>query len=401
MLAILLFAAPAFAASGTLHRSGMPGIGGEFEGITEEGSVLWKPAGSQSALSIPGDDVTQMKFDNAAEDAPFQLEVALAKGDVIRISNVSGDALTLTGTNAALSAVSIPWNKVKSIRNPKYETVPATATGNPDSIVVRDRHGRLQTLSGEVFRIVDGNVEAIVERQRLRFPLSGEGFEFVRAERHIREANFPELPGLYGEFALTDGSVVGCKIRSATSDAMVVTHEVLALTSLEVAKVLHVSMHYGGMQWLSDTTLESYRWNPAIGRLELGLHPEWQMWRDRFFANAPLTVRGISFRKGVALHATSLATFRVDGAFHKLLATVGVPDSCPDLASVIVGVRVDDDPAAKFESEILTKASEPLAIAVDVMDAQVITISVHAAGDGDRGDWCVFGDARLILTERR
>ena len=108
--------------------------------------------------------------------------------------------------------------------------------------------------------------------------------------------------------------------------------------------------------------------------------------RDRSNSGSPLTLKGQVYEKGLGAHANSQAEYWLGGAYQRLTATVGVDDAC--VGSVVFKVLCDGE--LRFESPIMTRGDEPLALEVALVGVNRLELLVGDSGDGigcDHGNW--------------
>jgi parallel beta-helix repeat protein len=108
---------------------------------------------------------------------------------------------------------------------------------------------------------------------------------------------------------------------------------------------------------------------------------------------ATLTLNGMTYPKGLGVHAPSEIRFALDGACSSLLAVVGVDDEKGTEGSVVFQVWTDG--VKQYDSGLMTGSMPGASIIVSVLGATEIALIVTDSGDGtwsDHGDWA---DARV------
>lgn len=102
----------------------------------------------------------------------------------------------------------------------------------------------------------------------------------------------------------------------------------------------------------------------------------------------PLTIEGVSYPRGLGVHALSQLTYPLDGNCSAFTASVGVDDEVGARGSVVFQVLVDGKSA--YDSGVLRGTDGPRAVNVDVSGARELRLIVGDAGDGvayDHADW--------------
>ncbi|MCO6456585.1 MAG: NPCBM/NEW2 domain-containing protein [Pirellulaceae bacterium] len=144
-----------------------------------------------------------------------------------------------------------------------------------------------------------------------------------------------------------------------------------------------------GVQWLSDLPLAE----PAVN----GWGP---VERDRSNGEQAagdgntLTLSGLTYGKGLGVHAWSELTFELAGGYRRLVADLGVDQEASGAASVTFEVWLDG--VRRFESGVLTPASVTRRLDLDLTDVALLRLVVTDAGDGPGWDHADWADARLL-----
>jgi hypothetical protein len=145
-----------------------------------------------------------------------------------------------------------------------------------------------------------------------------------------------------------------------------------------------------GTVYVSDlaSTAESNGWGPVE--------------RDRSNGEAAggdggvLTINGVTFAKGLGVHAASSVTVSVPSGCTTFQATAGVDDEVGANGSLVF--QVLGDTAILFDSGVLTGSSPARDISVDVRGRGAVRLVVSDGGNGiayDHGDWAA---ARFVCA---
>jgi len=127
----------------------------------------------------------------------------------------------------------------------------------------------------------------------------------------------------------------------------------------------------------------------------------WHYQKDRgLFSQKPIIIQGREYFKGLAVHANSELTYKVDGSYRKFFATIGLTVESPggkadDLTGSVKFIIYADGKIA-YESEVFKKDSLPKDISIDIRSVKEIKLVVNDAGDGyilDRAAWAL---ARVV-----
>lgn len=118
--------------------------------------------------------------------------------------------------------------------------------------------------------------------------------------------------------------------------------------------------------------------------------------KDKSIGGNPITIRGITYLKGIGTHAVSEIHYNLASAYNVFLADVGVDDEA-SLGSVIFQVFADGNKL--YDSGVVTH-STPLAghVNVNVTGVKDLELLVLDDGDGLTADHADWAGARLIAT---
>ncbi|EEP75188.1 beta-galactosidase [Micromonospora sp. ATCC 39149] len=145
-----------------------------------------------------------------------------------------------------------------------------------------------------------------------------------------------------------------------------------------------------GQVWLSDQPwrAESNGWGPVETDRSNGE----QAGGD----GGPLRIGGVTYDKGLGVHATSVVSLDLAGRCTSFRSDVGVDDETGNAGSVAFEVWVDG--VRKAQTPVLTGSAGAQRIAVDVTGGRRLELRVTDGGNGvgnDHGDWAA---ARLACT---
>lgn len=107
----------------------------------------------------------------------------------------------------------------------------------------------------------------------------------------------------------------------------------------------------------------------------------------------PIRMGGKTFEKGLGMHAHGVAGYYLGGNGDRFTATIGLDEDRGNGGSVIFRVVADGE--VVFESDVITGATSPQEISVDVGGVERLELIADATDDGQGGDWANWADARL------
>ncbi|GAB2482836.1 hypothetical protein GCM10027063_26180 [Promicromonospora xylanilytica] len=112
----------------------------------------------------------------------------------------------------------------------------------------------------------------------------------------------------------------------------------------------------------------------------------------------PITIAGVTYAKGVGMHAPGSLTAWLGGTCTTFRAVVGIDDEVSGAASVRFHVYGDDVLLA--ETPVLTAADGGVPLDVDVTDVRRLRLAVSDGGDGKNFDHADWADALVECGER-
>ena len=115
-----------------------------------------------------------------------------------------------------------------------------------------------------------------------------------------------------------------------------------------------------------------------------------------------LTLEGVRYTKGLGVNADSDVRYALSGRCSRLEAVVGIDDEVGSRGSVVFHVLVDR--VERYNSGVVTGATPPRSVLVNLAGAAEVALIVTDAGDGpafdhaDSGGYC--GRAAIEVTAR-
>lgn len=110
-----------------------------------------------------------------------------------------------------------------------------------------------------------------------------------------------------------------------------------------------------------------------------------------------LTLNGVTYAKGLGVHARSDISFNLANQYTQFLAEVGIDDEAGNHGSVVFQVYLDGVKA--FETGRITGADAAQTIAVDTQGKNTLRLVVSDSGDGNAYDHADWANARLTAAQ--
>jgi hypothetical protein len=289
-------------------------------------------------------------------------------------------------TSVPLAAVAVLWCGApeKVLDAEKLRRRLTLAQRTRDTVCLRN--GDLVT--GTVASLSDGKI--VVEEERRRpVTVKMEQLAYVAFNTELAEVLRPKKtyarvvliegrPGSDGRLSLTSASADETTLRGTTVFG--------ARLSVPLKRVAALDVHRGCCVYLSDLKESKYLFTPF-------LDARWPFAADGNVAEHDLLLNGSTYDKGIGLHSRSQLSYRLDGAYRRFEALVGLDDK--DGRSGDARIRVLADGVARLD-RALTRRDGAVPIAVKVAGVRELTLEVDFGGGGDVQDVVDWADARLI-----
>jgi len=204
----------------------------------------------------------------------------------------------------------------------------------------------------------------------------------------------PAPKGLRARLDLADGSVVMGRLRGMKGGALTIDAAWKAGVEVRASEVRALTFTGGRVAYVSDLAPSEVEERAKLISI---------VFPHRLDANVlgnPLKVDGRTFRKGIGVHAYSRLAYKLDGAFARFRAVVGLDDAAKEerraLGTITFQVLVDGKPALGPDGLALTTDDAARPIDVDVQGAKLLVLVADFGTSEDtlaRGAWA---DAHLI-----
>ncbi len=214
----------------------------------------------------------------------------------------------------------------------------------------------------------------------------------------------PGLPVIFGESRRLSPATFAAVVGSHLNVATLTPQHSLAFTGWSSGRPAQYVLAVGavdvedmatfrpaaGVHYVSDLA-----WTSAVN----GAGP---VERDRSHGDSgagdggPLTLRGVTYAKGLGVLAVSDVRMALGGACTTFASVLGIDDDVQGGGSVFAGVFVDGRLA--WVSPLLTGVSPPTPVSVDLAGVSELRLVVVDAGDGPVNDEVDWADARVTCA---
>ncbi len=319
--------------------------------------------------------------------------IVLANGGLLIAEVINMDGLTLSANSPLFGPISLPLDQVAGIAfqlppDPCRQTYlldrPLQAAGHADRMILEN--------GDELTGLIDALDPVRARIQTSAGPVEAERRAVAAVHFNPALAKPEGFKDLYAWVGLGDGSLFPA--AAVALDGQTLAVQAIAghnwQTSAEELAFLQI---FGGRTvYLSAVALEEYRHVPY---LEL----PWPFRSDRSVAGGRLRCGGRTYLTGLGMHAEATITYRVNAAYERFQAEVGVDDSTQGRGSVRFHVLVDG--RERFASNPVRGGDSPMPIDLDIAGAEQIDLVVGFAERAHVLDHANWLDARLIAPPDR
>jgi hypothetical protein len=293
--------------------------------------------------------------------------------------------------------LSVPLERVAEIWSnaPAPKTGPRDAdqidrtnlTPNQDSIYARSTSGRIQRVAGRVKGINDkslvlqfGGEDRTISLEKLAGVILAADRASTDHERDayqvVETAGGLKMPG-----RLTSFKGVTAAFRTLWGDEI----------GLDANELTALSPRNGKVVFVTDLVPADVKQVPFFDRL-IGYRV------NESLSGGPLELQDGRHRRGISVHAQSVLTYRLPGAFQRFRARVGF--QVPEGRLGDAAVRILGDDKVLFERASLRGDGPVETVDVDVNGIRSLTFAVDFGNGDDVGDRVVFADPMLIRETR-
>jgi hypothetical protein len=232
----------------------------------------------------------------------------------------------------------------------------------------------------------DSNVgELKVPLARVRafcLPSAGDADSVIKAKRRLM-AGF------------RDGSLLAAQSISAENERIVVRSLSAGALSAPLNEITLLQSFGDRVSYLSEMQPIEY-----VDQPYLDLH--WLYRDDRNVKGQVLRVRDQTYVNGLGMHSAARIVYRLDGSFDRFAAEVAVDDAAEAAGSVVFRILLHRNGQwhEGYISPVVRGGDSPIPVAVELSNADQLSLAVEYADHGDERDYADWLDARLERTSK-
>jgi NPCBM/NEW2 domain len=189
-----------------------------------------------------------------------------------------------------------------------------------------------------------------------------------------------------------DGSLLHARsVEASPKEVSLQLSNGVTLAGGSVDEIVALQVFSPKWVYLSDLPGADYRFVPYLSL-------SWPLTIDHSVTDAPLSVGGKRYLKGLGLHSAARVTYKLDGPYQRFEALAAIDDEANERGSAVFGVYAERNGkwSEAFQSETIRGGEAPRPISVDLRGATGLTLTVDYADRGDELDYCDWLDARLV-----
>jgi hypothetical protein len=350
---------------------------------------------------VAGADVVYLRQEGLpGPPLPTDEHLILANGDrlPVRGLRLDGERLHFThpdlddgkGSSLPLSAVVVYWRAApdKVVSPEKLRRRLARASRTRDTVLLRNG----DVLEGVLNGLDDKGVEVEVEKKAVRARLG----QVAAVALSTDLADKLPVRGVHARLALTEtdeGASGGrLTLTTATFDGKHLLRGKTAFGArvrVPVERVAALDLAGGRAVSLSDLKPAEYVYRPYLDE-------RWPWVADGSATGGDLRLGGATYDKGLGVHASCRLTYRLDGAYERFEALVGLDALDGRKGQVRVRLLGDGKALDLGGTGRLSHAGGPLAVRVPVAGVKQLTLEVEGGADGPVQAVVNWADARLV-----
>lgn len=346
-------------------------------------------------VRVPLAQVASVSFDQPASRVPLSAKgkqaLALRDGSLIVVESVAVANATLSATSKSAGSFKATIKEVAQLWRPLGgETVAdlqqraaklnISLDGN-DAFLVRSPTGDWVVVPGLLEAMDKDEVVFAYAGQETTMPVESLAAILLAEEKNRQPA--AETVRIH----FRDGSIVTALTLVVDAENVTVTSVSLGKLTTPKAEVDVIRLRSASAVYLSDLTPVSVEQTSYFDDLF-----SWR--RDESVTGRRLVLGGVSYERGLGLHARCRLVFILDGQYERLTAMAGIDDAVRSGQAVLSLLA---EGKLVLERKLLSRYDSPQAIAVSVAGAKQIEVLVDFApnslGAGARVNLC---NIRLI-----
>lgn len=359
---------------------------GHLTGVTPAKALRVTLDGGET-VELPAREVVTLSFPDARA-ATHALRLDLAGGDVVHglIRDENDEGIVVGGST--VPSVTVPIEFIRSLRFPGAEAglrdIPPILPDGTRDVVFRRGRDTVDRVAGTVDAI--GPRRVVLETALGEVPLRMSevvAIAFGQPER-------PEpLPAFHAVVLGADGTRLAGEIVALAGDALTLRTPVS--TKPVTIALRHVrTIYFRGGDFVFASDLEP----AAVEERAYWPGTVWRHRRDRTTDGRPLTIGGVTYPKGLGVHAYCALRYDLGGRFASFRSWIGIDDEVRRMkakGAVVFVVNVDGE--ERYRSP-LVRGLEPARRlpAIDLTGAKTLELVVEFGDDshaGDRADWAM------------
>ena len=253
--------------------------------------------------------------------------------------------------------------------------------GAEDLLLARGKNDEVVPIPGVLEGVADGRLRFTYQGKSRSLPI-GQVEGVVLAARPIARDD-----GLLATFLLTGDAAVTGRWKAIDGADWTAEAPWGQEFKLPAAEVRRVRFQGGGMTYLSDLEPSEVEEASFLGRRR-----PWR--RDAGLSGGKIKMNGVTYERGIAVHARCVLTYDLEGRYETFEALAGFDDEARGKGRVDFRVLADD--RELYAEPDLRGDSPPVPIKLKLAGATQLKIVVDFGAGQDAGDRVILAGARLF-----
>jgi hypothetical protein len=371
-------------------------VGGPLQKLDSDWSVV---IGKGKGRTIAGSELLSLRQQGVAlPPLPTDEHLILANGDRLPVQDLRLDDEKLTflhkdlggetKLSVPLSAVGVIWRMAPDgiVVPEKFRRRLAAGKRMRDRVLLRNGdtiEGNLQSIGAENVEVeVNKKTVKTLWKQVAAIALSTELADRMQPKGLYARLILTEPPGSPGgRVTLTEAACDGTTVRGKTVFG--------AAVRFPLERVAQLDIFGGKAMALEDIAPSKYEYRPYTNL-------KWSWSANETVRGRDLCLAGSAYDRGIGMHAHSLLSFPLNGAYQRFEARVGLDERDGREGRVRIKVLLDGKAVDLGKKGDLILADGPLAVSIGVEGAKTLTLVVENAENGPVEAVVDWVEARLV-----
>jgi hypothetical protein len=340
--------------------------------------------GQKGQETISLGDIASIRFQAAGGDALLsrkgQQVLIAVDGSMVGVRNVTVSNGQLRAISESIGEVSIPMESLSCLLRPGSSETPRDLQRERERLNLKPRRNDVLVVRSESGKCIP--VDAVIDRMDSEQVV----FSYDRTESSMKTdtiailvpaapANVQPPVKPLGQVIGTDGSCVFFSAAEAGAGRVAVVSPAFGKLGPAATSIAEIRFKAAQVTYLSDFRPKEVKEKPFFD-------DEFPWQKDRSVSGGPLVLEGMTYDKGMGLHAECRMVFDLEGQYRRFTAVAGIDGQLQSGKAVLTVLA---DGKAVADRIPLARNKPPVQLDLDVKGARELVVLVGFA-DGTMGD---------------